>query len=449
MQGARHEGPIEPNAPVWNKSAMTARPHSLRIDNIGLLCTMHGSADDPLGRVENAVVDIRGGRVLFAGAAADAPPAAATVPRLDAEGATVLPGLVDCHTHLLFAGDRADEFGMRSRGATYAEIMAAGGGIRSTMRAVRAADEAELASLALGRLVRMLHRGVTTVEVKSGYGLSAKDELKSLRAIRSAAMQHAGDVHATFLGAHVVPPEYDGDAPGYVQHLIDDVLPTVAAEKLAAFCDVFIEAGAFTTADARALLTAAKAHGLKTRVHAEQLSHQGGTRLAAELGAVSASHLEYATAEDMRAMAEAGVVAEVLSTAQVFLKSEKPIDGPGLRAAGVKMAVATDFNPGSAMSLDLHLAAGLAIVACGLTADEALLGITAHGADALALPDVGRLQNGSRGDLVILDHASPYSLVYDWGENHVSHVIKGGRVLHAPGRAYTAPTLAQGPRGPS
>ncbi|MFZ9887785.1 MAG: imidazolonepropionase, partial [Myxococcota bacterium] len=358
-----------------------------------------------------------------------APDIVETATIVDAAGCAVLPGLIDCHTHLVFAGHRAHEFALRSRGATYAEIMAAGGGIRSTMSAVRAASEEELLALARPRLAAMLDRGVTVVEAKSGYGLSLDDELKCLRVLHALGAQQPVEVTATFLGAHALPPEWEGQRARYVEVVCEEMLPAVAAQGLANACDIFVEQGAFTLDDARRVLGKAKSLGLHTRMHAEQLSHTGAARLAAELGCLSASHLEHARDDDIAALAEAGVVAEVLATAQVFLGMEQRIPGRKLIDAGVVVAVGTDLNPGSAPSSDLHLAAGLAITMCGLSADEALLGITRQGARALGRQDVGVVEVGARGDLCILDTADAYSLVYEWGRNHVAHVVCAGELV--------------------
>lgn len=399
---------------------------TLVVENIRALYTMVG---DDLGLVDDATVVCEGDAIAYAGPRKGAPPVPDDAERLDARGKAVLPGLIDCHTHLIWAGSRRDEFALRARGASYAEIMAAGGGIRSTMRAVRTADEDTLAKLALPRLEALLWRGVTTVEAKSGYGLTTEDELKCLRALRRLHEIHEVDIVPTFLGAHAVPPEYEGRREDYVSVVVDEMLPAVQEDHLADFCDVFVESGAFTVDDGRRILTRAQELGLGVRVHAEQLSSSGGARLAAELGAVAAGHLEFANDDDIRLLAEAGVVCEVLSLAQVFLGMERRIPGRKLKDAGCTVAVATDLNPGSANSADLHLAAGLSMTMCGLTAEEALLGITRNAASALRRDDIGVLAPGKRADLVVLDSDSAYDLVYEWGQNHVARVVKNGRVL--------------------
>jgi imidazolonepropionase len=401
---------------------------SLRISNIGALYTMEPRDNDALGVIEGATL-VAGddGRVRYAGPSADAPEAADGDELVDAGGRAVLPGLVDCHTHPVWAGSRAEEFALRSRGASYEEILAAGGGILNSAAKVRAASEDELIEQARPRFWRMLRRGVTTVEAKSGYGLTTEDELKSLRVLARLDAELPCEIWPTFLGAHAVPGEYSGRSGDYAAHVADEMLPRVADEKLAKACDIFVERGAFSTDEGRRVLGKARELGLQVRIHAEQLSHSGGAQLALDMGAVSASHLEFASDDDIAAFAEAGVVAEVLSIAQVFLGMEQRIPGRKLRDAGVRTAVATDLNPGSANSADLHLAAGLAVTMCGLSADEALLGITRWGADALGREDIGRLAAGARADLCLLDTTSAYDLVYEWGENHVARVFAAGR----------------------
>jgi imidazolonepropionase len=279
----------------------------------------------------------------------------------------------------------------------------------------------------------MLARGITTVEIKSGYGLSVDAELKMLHAARALHAEGPWHIEPTLLAAHAVPPEA-ASASAWTTTIIDELLPVVAREHLASACDIFVEEGAFSIDDGRRLLGRAAALGLRPRVHAEQLSWQGGAQLAAELGAVSAGHLEHVTEEDARRLAEAGVVAEVLSLAQVFLRGQRAIPGRQLIDAGCVVAVGTDMNPGTAMSCDLPLAAGLAVTQSGLTAEEALLGITCHGARALGLSDRGVIARGKRADLVVLAATHPLALVYEWGEPLAAVVVAGGRVvLRGPG----------------
>lgn len=406
---------------------------SLVVDNIGRLLTMDGTGAHGLGAIDDAVVLIDADRVAWVGPKAALPvPDLRGVPRIDAGGRAALPGLVDCHTHALFTGDRAAEFARRARGESYAQIMAAGGGIRSTMRAVRAASIEQLCDATRPRLCRMLERGVTTVEIKSGYGLDVASELAMLRAARRLGEEGDIDVVTTLLAAHAVPPEHEHDAAAWIDVVTRELLPEVARDQLAGACDVFVEQGAFSAAQARPMLLRAKELGLHVRVHAEQLSRSGGAALAAEVGALSAGHLEHVTTEDIEALAKAGVVCEVLALAQVFLRGQRATPGRALVDGGCTVAVGTDCNPGTAMSTDLPLAAGLAITQCGLSAEEALRGVTVNGARALGLPDRGVVAAGKRADLVVLDGTSPIDLVYRWGDARAHAVIARGRAVVGP-----------------
>ena len=389
--------------------------------------------NDVLGTIQDATLTFANGRVQYAGSATEAPPIAAEDTVIDAERKAVLPGLIDCHTHLLWAGNRRDEFAQRARGATYAEIMALGGGIRSTMQALRDSTEDDLARMALPRLEAMLWRGVTTIEAKSGYGLNLEDEVKTLRALRRLDEVHEISIVSTFLGAHAIPPEFDGKADDYISLIVDQILPAVAEEKLADFCDVFVEEGAFNVAQGQRVLEKARGLGLGLRVHAEQLSPSGGARLAAEMQATAASHLEFVSAEDIRALADAKVICEILPIAQAFLGLEKRIPGRTLADAGCRLAVATDLNPGSAHCADLHLAAGMAVTMCGLSTEEALLGMTRHAALSLGRDDLGTLRPGACADAVILETESAVDLVYEWGHNAVGQVVKNGKIVDLGG----------------
>src|SRR5262245_12016785 len=370
------------------------------------LITCDGTGPDGLGSHTNATLVWDGGRILWLGPSADLPAEFTSRERIDAGGALVIPGLIDCHTHLAFAGWRADEFVERCRGTTYAEIADRGGGILRTVRLARVATEDELFARARRFRGAMLRLGVTTVECKSGYGLTVEDELKLLRVYRRLGAALPGQCVSTFLGAHTMPPEFRHDRTGYLRLVCADMIPRVAAERLASFCDVFVEHGAFTADEARQVFAAAKAHGLRPKFHADQLADGGGASLAAEVGAVSADHLEYANDEGLRSMAAAGVVAVALPLASLYLR-QPPLDARRCLAAGVPVAVATDFNPGSAPCYDLPLALTLACTMNRLTPAEALRGATLIAARALGLErDVGSLEPGKRADFVLLDAKS-------------------------------------------
>jgi imidazolonepropionase len=376
------------------------------------------------GVLRDAAVAIRGGTVCWVGQSTQAPPA---LERVDCRGLVGLPGLVDCHTHALFAGSRAAEFQRRLAGATYTEILEAGGGILSTVGATRAASLATLRSLLERRLEDMLALGVTTVEVKSGYGLEPDAEMRMLEAM--AAAEHPVEIVPTFLGAHAVPLAFRGRREAYVEQVIREQLPRCA--PLARFVDVYCDRGAFTLDEARAILEAGKAHGLIPRIHAEQVAHTGAAAMAAALGATSADHLEQLDEAGVMAMAEHGTVAVLLPGAQLYLKDPAP-PVEALRRAGVPMAVSTDFNPGSSPVRDLWSCATLACLRMGLRVDEALLGITRNAARALGRDELGWLGVGAAADLALLspppgEPAELAVLVQYLGGHRASHVVKAGR----------------------
>jgi imidazolonepropionase len=370
---------------------------SLLVHDISTLLTM----DTPqgvgaLGERTDAAVVVEDGRVVWIGDTASAPSCDV---RHSADGMVVMPGLVDCHTHLAWAGSRADEFRARLNGENYTDILKRGGGILSTVRATRDASEPALTDLVETRLRAALGRGVTTLEVKSGYGLSAEHELKQLRAAKAAAERVGVRIFTTFLGAHTVPAEFRADRPAYVDDVINNQLPAILDD--ADFIDAYVDDGAFTVAEGRRILSAGAALGLGVRVHAEQVTKTGAARMAASLGALSADHLERIDAEDAAALAAAGTVAVLLPGAMLYL-GDAPPPVPLLRSAGVKIAVATDTNPGSSPFPDLWGAATLAVLTMGLTVEEALLGITANAATALGRPDLGRIQVGCPADILLV-----------------------------------------------
>jgi len=388
------------------------------------------AAQGELGAIDDAALAWKDGVISWVGPAADLPAEHDDGERLDAGGGLVVPGLVDCHTHLAFGGWRADEFEMRCRGDSYLDIARAGGGIACTVEQTRAASEEELAERCRGFLRDMAALGVTTVECKSGYGLNLDDELKQLRVYRRLAAEGPQRIVATFLGAHIVPPEYREDRDAYIRLLIEQVIPRIAEERLAEFCDVFVEETAYTVEEARRILQAAKEHGLRAKLHADQLSDSGGGELAAEFDAVSADHLEYVTETGIRAMSDAGVVAVSLPLATTYLR-QKPLDGRRMIEAGVPVAVATDFNPGSSPSFHLPLAMTLACVEQGMTPAESLSGATVMAARAVGLQGTaGSLVAGSAADVAVIDAPSVNQWLYHFTANACRMTIAGGEVIY-------------------
>ena len=378
-----------------------------------------------LGVVEGGAIGMRDGRIAFAGPAADAPDAADVI---DCEGRWITPGLIDAHTHLVFAGDRIAEFELRQKGASYEEIARAGGGIASTVAATRAASEAALVRSALPRLDALIAEGVTTIEIKSGYGLTLTDEAKMLRAARALGEARPVAVRTTFLGAHALPGEFVGDPDGYIALLCEQVLPAIAAEGLADAVDAFCENIGFTPAQTERMFAAAAAQGLPVKLHAEQLSNQHGAALAARHGALSADHLEYLDEPGIAAMRDAGTVAMLLPGAFYFLRETKLPPVAALRAAGVPIALATDCNPGTSPLTSLLLTMNMGAVLFGLTTDECLLGVTRHAAQALGLSDsIGTIEAGKRCDLAIWDIERPSDLVGRMGLNPLHQRIWMGQ----------------------
>ncbi len=388
------------------------------------LATMAG---DGLGLVEDGLIAARDGRIVFAGAAAEAPSfeAAETV---DCAGRWITPGLVDCHTHIVYGGNRAHEFELRLAGASYEEIARAGGGIVSTMRATRQASEEELVQSALPRVDALLKEGVTTLEIKSGYGLDLAAEQKSLRAARRIGELRPVAVTTTFLGAHALPPEANGDKDAYIARVCNEMLPAIAREGLADAVDGFCEGIAFTPEQIGRVFEAAKAHGLPVKLHAEQLSNLGGAKLGAHYGALSADHLEQVDEEGVAALAAAGTVAVLLPGAFYFVRETHKPPVELLRRHGVKLAVASDSNPGTSPLTSLLLAANMAATLFRLTVDECLAGITREAARALGrLDTVGTLDAGKWCDLAIWDIERPAELVYRMGFNPLHARVWRGR----------------------
>lgn len=391
----------------------------LFVTGIGHLTTNQGQP------VEDAVVAINNGSIVYAGPAADAPDQEGSR-RLDCDGRAVLPGFVDAHTHLVFAGDRSGEFARRLAGESYSDIAAGGGGILSTVTATRSAAEIELFELASERVWRMIRSGTTTLEIKSGYGLDVETELRLLRVARRIEIELPVTVKTTFLGAHSVPAEFKSDRAAYVALVIDEMLP--AAKDLADYCDVFVEDGVFSVDEARHILTSAASLGMPARVHAEQLSHFGGAVLAAEIGAASADHLDHVTADDAEALATAGVSAVLVPGASYTLRSPQA-PGPMLWDAGCTVALATDCNPGTSYFEAMAPVISLAVVQMGLSVDQAIHAATRGGALSLGLEDRGALAPGLTGDLVVLDAPHPAHIPYRPASNLAWATVQAGKVV--------------------
>jgi imidazolonepropionase len=367
--------------------------------------------------VERGLVAALDGRIAWVGAEADAP-AFDSAETIDCESRWITPGLIDPHTHLVYGGDRAHEFELRLAGASYEEIARSGGGIASTMAATRAASEDELVAQALPRLDALIAEGATTVEVKSGYGLSLEHELKSLRAARGLGQVRPVTLTTTFLGAHALPSEFRDDADGYIDLVCREMIPAVAAERLADAVDAFCEGIGFTPAQTRRVFEAARSHGLPVKLHAEQLSNLHGAALAAEFRALSADHLEHLDEGGIAAMAKAGTVATLLPGAYYFVRETKLPPIEALRRAGVPMALATDCNPGTSPLTSPLLVMNMGATLFRLTVDECLAGATREAARALGrLSDTGTLEAGKACDLAIWNIERPAELVYRMGFN--------------------------------
>ena len=410
-------------SPTGETGTVVAADFVLR--NVSELVTMSAPPAVGLGAIAGGALAAKDGVIVWVGREAELPQAVDLAPdglEVDAEGRCVLPGFVDAHTHVPFAGSRAAEYGERLAGVSYGEILARGGGINVTVEATRRASEEELARLACVRYDSMLRHGTTTAEVKSGYGLTAADEAKQLRA---AGTPHPLRRELTFLGAHFVPPEYAGRADDYIRLVCSDMVATCA--PLARWCDVFCDEGAFTVEQSRRVLLAARAAGLSLRIHADELARSGGSLLAAELGCASADHLIHATWEEIAAMKAAGVVAVMLPGTSYTLGVEFA-PARAFLEAGVTIALASDFNPGSCNCENLQLIISLACQGMKLTPDEALYAVTVGGAAALRRDDVGGLRVGKRCDFSVLVAASRSELPYHFGVNLVSDVVVGGRV---------------------
>jgi imidazolonepropionase len=389
-----------------------------------------GAAMRDLRIIPDGAVIIEGERLAWVGPTTQLPPAPADAAVIDATGRALLPGFVDSHTHLVFAGSRADEFEQRLQGATYQEIAARGGGINATVRRVRACSREELTALARPRLRRLLAFGVTTIEVKSGYGLSPADELKCLQVIADLNAAGPWELVPTFLGAHAVPPEYQNDRDGYVRLLLDTMLPEVSRSRLAEFCDVFCETGVFSLDESERILRRAAALGLRPKLHADELTPLGGAELAARLGAASADHLLCVTDAGIDALAASDSVATLLPGTAFFLGLPY---APGRRLIdrGSAVALASDCNPGTCPTENLPLVGTMACTQMKLLPAEALTALTLNAAAALGRADrIGSLEVGKQADLTVVDVADYRGLFCHFGVSHVRTVVKRGRVAY-------------------
>ena len=393
------------------------------------IATMQANTIEPYGLMEDGALAVEGDTVAWVGPRSELPAsllARATVQH-DAAGALITPGLIDCHTHLVYGGDRAHEFEMRLNGATYEEVAASGGGIVSTVKATRAVTQQQLYGQSLPRLQRLMSEGVTTIEIKSGYGLALEHERKTLAVARELGQAQPITVRTTFLGAHAVPPEFAGRAEDYVDEVLR-MLPLLHAQGLVDAVDAFCERIAFSTAQTERVFSAARALGLPVKLHAEQLSDSGGAQLAARYGAASCDHLEWLSSDAAAAMGGAGTVAVLLPGAFYFLRETKVPPIELLRQNEVPIAISTDCNPGSSPCTSILLMLNMACTLFRLTPEEALAGVTRNAARALGLPDRGVLAAGMRADFALWDVAQPAALSYLLGANPLISTVFGGVV---------------------
>ena len=406
------------------------------IKNAGELLTLSPSLKEEsgLGMIQDGAVAIKKGRIFWVGKTEEVSEKFSLNRdgrEMDATGKVVMPGLIDAHTHLIFAGSRENEFEQRILGLSYQEIAGRGGGILSTVEATRNSSFEELLSLGKKRLDRMLSKGVTTVEAKSGYGLSLRDEIKILNVMKALQESHPMDIVPTFLGAHTLPKEFREDRAHYLALLTEEMIPKVAYERLAEFCDVFCEEKAFTVEEAKQILEAGKRYGLKPKIHADQLSSGGGAELAAEVNAYSADHLEYVSPEGIKKMAEKGVTAVLLPGASFFLSMEKYPPARDMIEQGVVVSLATDLNPGSSMTESLPLMMTMGCTLFKMIPKEVIQAATIHAARSMGREkEIGSLEVGKQADIVLLDIPNYRHLPYHFGVDHVETVVKKGRIIY-------------------
>lgn len=414
----------------------TIKSVDLLIKNAKEVLTLSSSFQDEsgLGILPNGAIGVREGKVFWIGETNRLPDDFILGPggqEIDAKDKVVMPGLIDSHTHLVFAGSRENEFEQRIQGLSYLEIAGRGGGILSTVEATRKASSEELFALGRKRLNRLLSKGVTTVEAKSGYGLSLEDELKILRVMRALQEAHPVDIIPTFLGAHAFPREFQGNKRGYIDLLIREMIPKVAGERLAEFCDVFCEEKAFSLEESRKILETGKRYGLKPKIHADQLTPGGGADLAAEIGAYSADHLEYVSQKGMERLAEKGVTAVLLPGASFSLSMKKYPPAREMIDRGVPVSLSTDLNPGSSMTESLPLMMTMGCLFYRMTPREVIQATTIHAAKSMGREkEIGSLEAGKKADILILDIPNYQYLPYHFGVDHADIVIKSGKVVY-------------------
>jgi len=387
-----------------------------------------------LGIIRNGAIAIKGEKIIWVGRTEELPKEFGLNledQEIDATGKVVIPGLIDSHTHLVFAGSRENEFELRIQGLSYLEVAERGGGILSTVEATRRASFEELFSLGKRRLDRLLSKGVTTIEAKSGYGLSLQDELKILRVMKALQTDHPIDIVPTFLGAHTVPKEFRSNRSRYVELLTEEMIPRIAQERLAEFCDVFCEEKAFTLEESKKILETGKRYGLKPKIHADQLSPGGGAELAAEVGAFSADHLEYVSQTGIERMAEKRVTAVLLPGASFFLSMKKFPPAREMIEKGVTVALGTDLNPGSSMTESLPLMMTMGCTLFKMIPREVIQATTFHAARSMGREnEIGSLEVGKRADILILDIPNYKYLPYHFGVDHVELVVKKGKIVY-------------------
>jgi len=408
----------------------------LIIKNASELLTLSPAfkGESGLGIIRNGALAVKNGKISWIGKTNELSKSwvlKRSGKEIDARGKVVMPGLIDSHTHIIFAGSRENEFEQRLQGLSYLEIAERGGGILSTVEATRKASFEELFLLGKKRLNRTLSRGVTTIEAKSGYGLSLKDELKILKVMRELDEDHPVDIVPTFLGAHTVPKEFKNNRKGYVDLLTEEMIPRIAERKLAEFCDVFCEEKAFNLEESKKILETGKRYGLKPKIHADQLSSGGGAELAAEVGAYSADHLEYVSLNGIERMAEKGVTAILLPGASFFLSMKKLPPAREMIEKGVTIALATDLNPGSSMTESLPLIMTMGCTMFRMLPREVIQSTTIHAAKSMGREsDIGSLEVGKQADITIFDIPNYRYLPYHFGVDHVDIVIKKGRLVY-------------------